>query len=155
MVTCSRLAVAVGEAIEVVVIREQTSAVVVLLGIVNDDGCVRLYSSMLMMVCSGMLAPDPSACDVRRRGDIVANVLWRSRALQAAEFHPSVSIFPEPCIFHHTESCVLHTFLATMVKPCQLFISTRLGRDNHALKRGLHEYFLSVICSESCPFPKH
>ena len=93
MVTCSRLAVAVGEAIEVVVIREQTSAVVVLLGIVNDDGCVRLYSSVLMMVCSGMLAPDrSSACDVRRRAGMLwrrlrVSSLWLSRASQAAEFH--------------------------------------------------------------------
>ena len=62
------------------VIREQTSVVVVVLGIVNKK-YVRLYSSMLMMVCSGMLAPDPSACDVRRRGDAVANALWHSRAL--------------------------------------------------------------------------
>lgn len=79
--------------IEVVVISEQNSAVVVLLGIVSNK-CVRLYSSMLMMVCSGMLAPDPFACDVRRRGDVVANVLWRSRASQAAEFHLESSIFP-------------------------------------------------------------
>lgn len=84
--------------IEVVVIREQTSAVVVLLGIVNNR-CVRLYSSMVMMVCSGMLAPDPSACDVRRRGDVVANVLWRSRASQAAEFHlQSPSFRFGPCM---------------------------------------------------------
>ena len=63
-----------------------------------------------MMVCSGTLAPDPSACDVRRGGDVVANALWRSQDSQAAEFRrPSPSFRPtyEPKTIDHGESRVL------------------------------------------------
>ena len=59
-----------------------------------------------MMVCSGTLAPDPSACDVRRRGDVVANALWRSQESRQQNNH--LSIFPTKTI-DHGESRVLST----------------------------------------------
>lgn len=55
---------------------------------------MRLYGT-LVMVCSGMLAPDPSGCDVRGRGDVwrmCRGVVWRSRESQAAEFTTASSL---------------------------------------------------------------
>jgi hypothetical protein len=97
----------------------QTSAVAVDLSIVINKG-MRLYNTVLMMVCSGMLAPDPSACDVRRRGDVVANAVAQSSIAGSRIPSSPVSIFPiYICI---TSSSHRVMFSSIAVKAYQLFI---------------------------------
>jgi hypothetical protein len=65
-----------------VIIHTQASAVAVHLSTV-DKKRMRLYSTLVVMVCSGMLAPDPfTCCDVHRRGDVwrmSSNIVAQSR----------------------------------------------------------------------------
>lgn len=51
-------------------------------------GCLRLYSTVLVMVCSGMLAPDPFAVTYARAGTIVAKVAQAGNRIHLY-LHPS------------------------------------------------------------------